>query len=88
MLHHFSLSGRISRWSYFWRVLVLYALAFACYALPALAEYQFGNTAPVWKNLALLGLAICFYLVFLQSAKRLHDLGGCWPYCYPLLACF
>jgi len=74
MLHHFYPIGRISRWPYFWRVLVLYLLAFACYGLPSLAEYQFGDTAPIWQNLALAGLALCFYLIFLQVVKRLHDL--------------
>jgi uncharacterized membrane protein YhaH (DUF805 family) len=80
MLHHFSPTGRISRWPYFWRVLVLYLLAFACYGLPALAEYQFGDTAPVWQNLALAGMVFCAYLIFLQTVKRLHDLNmrGWW----------
>ncbi|MFD1874017.1 DUF805 domain-containing protein [Hymenobacter bucti] len=70
----FAPTGRISRWPYFSRVLALYLLTFACYSLPALAEYQFGDTASVWKNLSLAGLIICFYLIFLQSVKRLHDL--------------
>ena len=74
MLHHFTPTGRISRWPYFWRVLTLYLLAFACYGLPALAEYQFGTTAPLWQNLALVGMVLCFYLAFLQAVKRLHDI--------------
>ena len=53
---------------------MLYLLAFACYGLPTLAEYQFGDKAPIWRNLALVGMAICAYLVFLQVVKRLHDL--------------
>ncbi|RZK23004.1 MAG: DUF805 domain-containing protein [Hymenobacter sp.] len=74
MLHHFTPTGRISRWPYFWRVVVLYLLAFGFYGLPALAEYQFQNTAAGWQNLALVGMALCAYLVFLQTVKRLHDL--------------
>lgn len=80
MLHHFSPTGRLSRWPYFWRVLALYLLAFACYGLPALAEYEFHDTVGIWKNLALLGIALCFYLIALQHIKRLHDLDmrGWW----------
>jgi len=75
MLHHFYPTGRLSRWPYFWRVPALYLLAFACYGMPALAEYQFHTTASLWKNLALAGMALCFYLMFVQVAKRLHDLN-------------
>ena len=74
MLHHFTPTGRISRWPYFWHILALYLLAFACYGLPTLAEYLFGTTAPLWKSLALIGMTLCFYLTFLQVVKRLHDL--------------
>jgi len=80
MLHHFSPTGRLSRWPYFWRVIVLYLLAFACYGLPSLAEYQLHDTAAYWQNIALLGMAVCFYLMLLQGIKRLHDidLRGWW----------
>ena len=80
MLHYFTPKGRLSRWPFFWRVLALYLLAFACYGLPALAEQQLHNPAGYWKNLALAGLLICFYLTIAQAIKRLHDLNlrGWW----------
>jgi uncharacterized membrane protein YhaH (DUF805 family) len=80
MLHHFYPTGRISRWPYLWRVLTLYLVAFLCYGLPRLAEYQFHDTAAYWQNLALAGIAFCFYMVVVQIIKRLHDLNlrGWW----------
>ena len=80
MLHHSYPTGRISRWPYLWRVLTLYLLAFLCYGLPRLAEYQFNNTAAHWENLALAGILFCFYLVVVLMVKRLHDLNlrGWW----------
>lgn len=80
MLHHFYPTGRLRRWPYFWRITALYLLGFACYSLPALAEYQFNDTAAQWKNLALGGMALCLYLFVVQMIKRLHDLNlkGWW----------
>jgi len=75
MLHHFYPTGRISRWPYFWRVPTLYVIAFICYGLPAFAEYQFHDVGEHWKNLALVGIAFCFYMVVVQGIKRLHDLN-------------
>ncbi|RZK28959.1 MAG: DUF805 domain-containing protein [Hymenobacter sp.] len=80
MLHHFYPTGRLRRWPYFWRIMALYLLGFACYGLPALAEYQFNDIAAHWKNLALAGMAFCLYLFVVQMVKRLHDLNlkGWW----------
>ena len=79
MWHHFTPAGRLNRWPYFWRVLALYLVAFACYSLPALAEQQHSSVGG-WKNLALVGILICIYLVAVQAIKRLHDLDmrGWW----------
>ncbi len=80
MLHHFYPTGRLSRWPYFWRIAALYLLGFACYGLPAWAEYQFNDTATHWENLAMASMAFCFYLFVVQIIKRLHDLNlrGWW----------
>jgi len=80
MLHNLYPTGRISRWPYFWRVPTLYLVAFVCYGLPAFAEYQLHDTAAHWKNVALAGMAFCFYMVVVQGIKRLHDLNlrGWW----------
>lgn len=71
MLHLFTI---IRRRTFLWSVLALYLLAFVCYGLPALAETQFSSSNPHWRNAALVGMALCFYLAFTQAAKRLHDL--------------
>jgi uncharacterized membrane protein YhaH (DUF805 family) len=80
MLHHFYPIGRLSRWPYLWRVLTLYLLAFICYGLPVFAEYQFGDTAAHWENLAFAGIIFCLYLMGVQMVKRLHDMNlrGWW----------
>lgn len=80
MLPFFTTTGRLRRRAYFGRVLVLYLVAAAFYGLPALAELQFGDTAPHWQSLALGGILLCYYLVFAQAVKRLHDLDlrGWW----------
>ncbi|RZK99125.1 MAG: DUF805 domain-containing protein [Hymenobacter sp.] len=75
MLHLFTITGRIRRRTFWWSVPALYALAFACYGLPALAETQFNSNSPHWRNAALAGMGLCFYLAFTQAAKRLHDLN-------------
>ncbi len=79
MWHPLTPAGQLSRWPFFWRVLALYALAFACYSLPALAE-RLHHAASSWQNLALAGMVACYYLVIAQSIKRLHDLDlrGWW----------
>ena len=79
MWHPLTPAGRLSRWPFFWRVLALYLLAFACYGLPVLAE-RLHHPAGSWQNLALAGMVACYYLVIAQSIKRLHDLDlrGWW----------
>lgn len=80
MLRLFTTTGRLRRRTYFWNLLLLYGLAFAFYGLPALAEMQFGSTAPRWRHLAVAGLALCYYLLIVRVVKRLHDLNlrGWW----------
>ena len=80
MLRLFTTTGRLRRRTFFWSILLLYLLAFACYGVPALAEIQFRNTALHWQYMALMGLALCYYLVVVQAVKRLHDidLRGWW----------
>jgi uncharacterized membrane protein YhaH (DUF805 family) len=74
VLHLFTTTGRLRRRAYFWRVPVLYLLAFACYGLPVLAETQFNSTAAYWQNISLFGIAICLYLAVTHAIKRLHDI--------------
>ena len=69
----FTAGGRLRRRGYFCRVLGLYALALAVYAVPGLL---YAITVPsVITLLALVGFVVIFYLVVVQALLRLHDLN-------------
>jgi uncharacterized membrane protein YhaH (DUF805 family) len=68
----FTANGRLRRRDYFLRVLGLYALAFAIYAVPGLL-YQAEVPSGV-ALAALAGIVAVLYLTMVQVALRLHDL--------------
>lgn len=75
----FRANGRLRRRSYFLRQPLLLAIGIASYSLPMLFENYVTNT--LWlKWAAFAGIALVYYLLFVQMIKRLHDLDlkGWW----------
>ncbi|OGX81755.1 DUF805 domain-containing protein [Hymenobacter glacialis] len=68
----FTAKGRLRRRQYLLRLVLLYAMAIAFYALPSLIPDPGLQTA--LHFLAGAGIAVAWYLVIIQALLRLHDL--------------
>ena len=74
----FTSKGRLRRRTFFFRGLVLYALAIVIYGIPS---WLYAADIPEHvKLIAGLGMMAVWYLLLVQTVLRLHDLGlsGWW----------
>ena len=68
----FTATGRLRRRSFLFRGLLFYALGVGFYALPSLLPHTvLGNNI---KIVAVAGMMTAWYLIVIQTLKRLHDL--------------
>lgn len=68
----FTAKGRLRRRQYLLRLVLLYAVAVAFYALPSLIpDPELQTTLHL---IAGVGIAVAWYLVIIQALLRLHDL--------------
>lgn len=68
----FTARGRLRRRHYFLRLVLLYALGIAFYALPSFLPDP--ALQPALRLIAIAGMVATWYLVVIQAILRLHDL--------------